>query len=218
VHALEVVLLRARVVASPRTRARVVLAGLVQAPQTVAQERFALARRHRDLPLTLEEHGAQRPVDRVEVRRELVARHVGHEQPHTAADVVADGLRDHEAARVRHRADGDAAAAMEVGREHDALEAAGLVAPERRDPTGTLALPDGLDRALHGDEVQRLLDRFELDRNVTIREQGDRHPVRIGNVRTRLVHTLDERVQLGNRHGAPTPKTGDCTDDFSSAR
>src|ERR1043165_1728424 len=41
-----------------------------QTPQALAQQGLALARRHRDLALALEERGAQRTMDGIEVRRE----------------------------------------------------------------------------------------------------------------------------------------------------
>src|SRR5687767_374016 len=117
----------------------------------------------------------------IEVRRELVARDVGDEEPHPAANVVADGLRHDEAARLPHRADGNPAATMKVGREHDALKSPDLVAPERAGPAAAFPRGDLVDRALHVHEPERLLDRFELDRNIAICKQRDGHAVWIWN-------------------------------------
>ena len=74
---------------------------------------------------------AERPGEVVEVRGELVGGDVGDDQPHAAADVVADRLRDDEAVALGHGADRDAAAAVQIGGEHDPAERAGRVTFER---------------------------------------------------------------------------------------
>lgn len=66
---------------------------------------------------------------------------------------------------------------MEVGREYDTLEAPDLVAPECSGLARALPAGDIVDRALHVDEAQRLLDRFELDRDIAVREQRDGYAV-----------------------------------------
>jgi hypothetical protein len=91
----------------------------------------------------LEEDRAQPIFDTVQVRRQLVAAHVGDQEAHAAADVVADGLRDDEVLGFGDRADGDTAAAMEIGREHHGAQTSRRVAPEGADATVALGAVDG---------------------------------------------------------------------------
>ncbi len=195
VHAREVPLLGARVVVAPDAVALVVGRGLEQTPQALAEQRLALPRRHDDVAPALEEHGAQRRVERVQVAGQLVPRDVGDEEAHAAADIVADGLRDDEALGLRHGADRDAGAAVEVGREVDAADGPDGVAPERAGLARALGVPGLLDGALDRDQLERLLDGLELDRDVPVGEEGDGNPVLVRDGGDAVVPSVDERLE-----------------------
>lgn len=157
VHAGEVGLLRASVVALPDPDRTVVDAGGVEPKQPLAQDGLALAGRERDVALALEEDGPEPLLEAGAHRHQLLRTEVRREEAHAAADVAAHGGGDHEPARVDDRAHGDARAPVEVGREHHLRDPPGGVAEERRGRAGALAAPEVVERVLEREQLQELL-------------------------------------------------------------
>jgi len=185
---------------TPDPGARVVAAGFRKAAQAVAEQGLALPWRHPDVAFAFEKIRSQRGGEPVEDRLDLAARQVGDEQAHPAANVVADGTRDHEPPGVGDGADGDARAPVEIGSGDDRRDPAGLAVPERRDAPRALAVGQRFEGLLQGDEPEELLDRVGVDGDLGIGEEGDRHPPGIVDPHARRVDAARHGVQLSSAH------------------
>jgi hypothetical protein len=108
--------------------------------------------------------------------------------------------------RARDRADGDAAAAVEVGREHDGVETSRRVAPEGRDAARALGRLDGAQRAFERDEAEQLLDGIALDAQLRLGEQRDGYMIRVVDLHARPVEATGRVVQLVAAHDGSSCK------------
>ena len=164
VRAHEIALLRRLVPQGPHALAGV---GAVEQPlDAIAEDAGALACAEGDVAAALEEDVAQAGVEIGPQPRELVGGDVGRQQPHAAADVGADRLGQHEASRIEHGADGDAGAAMEVGRQDDTVEPRGGVRE-------VVPRVEGRQRVDDGGEVQDLLDAGGVEKDLGVGEEDD---------------------------------------------
>jgi hypothetical protein len=147
---------------------------------------------------------AQRPGERVEVRRDLVGGDVGDDEPHAAAHVVADGLRHHEAMALGDRADRDAGAAVQIGGQDHARQPPRRVAPERRDGAALLALPEIVERVLEPCEIDSLDDGVVLDRHACAGEERHGDAIGMIDAERAVVHADDALADASAAgHGKP---------------
>lgn len=152
----------------------------------MTEDSIPLSGRHRNVALALEKEGTQTLLDGIPMRFQQVDRHVGRQEAHAAADVVARGLRKDDVSRLDDSTHRDARSLVKIGRQDDLFDRRAHVTEE----TGIETI-DVVDSSSCIRQAEKLLESIALDVDILVSDELD-VDARMIDLGDRVRETLQE--------------------------